>query len=406
MKHATLGASSASRWIGCPGQPREAAKLEPRFQNTSSRAADMGTAAHSLGEMCLRDGAAVPEDWRGQEVSGQEIAWPVNDDMIESVTTYVDYVRQRQREMRANLYIEASIQPLPEFDDMFGTADAILVEPFGDIEVIDFKNGSGVFVSEIDNDQMNYYALGSLQVVGPLDVDKVTTTIVQPRCNSVEAIRPWETSVNALLDYGDVLRAARVETEKPDAPLRPGPYCNFCSVGKANRCPALDVFTDKVVVADFAEIIAAQPDVEPAAVVCAQPDPGDEDSMWLARQMIQPLEHWIKGVKAAELTNLEHGVPVRGRKLVKKRANRKLANPLATRAALAARDDVTEEDYLTPSRLKSPAQLEKSKGITKNWISSQCYTPEGGLTVADADDARPAVTLLDEFADIVAKLAS
>ncbi len=405
MEHAPFGGSTASRVIGCPGYLREAAKLAPRFHDTAGPAADLGTASHYLGELCLRDGKAVPEDWRGEEMPGQNASWPVNTDMIHAVTIYVDYVRRRQREMGADLYVEATVRPLPEFDDMFGSADAILVEPFGDIEVIDYKNGTGFYVSEIDNDQMNYYALGALYVVGPLDVDKVTTTIVQPRCSNVDGVRPWGTSPAALLDYADVLRAARKESEKPDAPLVPGSYCTFCPVKKAGACEALNSIPGKVVVAEFADIIAAQPDVEPA-IVCTAPDPSDPEQMWLARQMVKPLKHWIAGLDELEQINLEHGVPMRGRKLVRKRANRRLRNVAATKAALDAREDTVEDDYMTVRELKSPAQLERSKGITKNWVATQTYTPEGGLTVADESDPRPAVTLLDEFADIIEKVTT
>ena len=400
MKHSILGASGATRWINCPGSIRETRRLPARFRYTSSAAADLGTAAHYLGELCLRDGEAVPEMWAGQEIPGEHKGWVCDDDMIQAVTIYVEYVRRRQREMNADMYIEVSVKPLPEFDDMFGTGDCILVEPWGEIEVIDYKNGSGVYVSEIDNDQMNFYALGALQQVGPRDVGEVTTTIVQPRCSQVEPVRPWKTSPQHLLEYGDILRAARAATEKPDAPLVAGDHCRFCPVGKAGACPALEAQKDEVVQVEFSDLQAKYAADEAPVVEAKLPDPDDPQQMWLARQMIAPLKAWISGVEAAEQTNLEHGVPVRGRKLVRKRANRQLRDPAATKAELESRDDLSEDDYLTPRKLKSPAQLEKNPKIDTDWVKGQAYTPEGGVTVADESDPRPAVTLLDEFAGL------
>ncbi|MBA0016604.1 DUF2800 domain-containing protein [Lactococcus laudensis] len=45
-KHATLSASSSSRWLSCP----PSAMLERQFPNTTSTAAEVGTAAHAMSE--------------------------------------------------------------------------------------------------------------------------------------------------------------------------------------------------------------------------------------------------------------------------------------------------------------------------------------------------------------------
>jgi len=53
--HAILGASSASRWIGCPGSVNAIAALPKREVERTSLYADEGTAAHNLAERCLRE---------------------------------------------------------------------------------------------------------------------------------------------------------------------------------------------------------------------------------------------------------------------------------------------------------------------------------------------------------------
>ncbi len=401
MKHASLGASGASRWIGCPGSPRLIAELPGRLKGQTSLYADEGTAAHTLGDWCLNDGELMPEDYRGQTIDAELKAWPVNDDMINAVTTYVEYVRRRQAEMGANLFVEVSIRPLPEFEDMWGTADAVLVEPYGTIEVCDYKHGAGVYVSEVDNDQMKFYGLGAVENVGPLNVADAIITIIQPRCEGTKAVRPWPVSTDQLLDFGDTMRAARIATEQPDAPLIPGDHCRWCPA--AALCPALSAQADLAVIDDFAEVLAAHKAegkaLEPT-VVATLPDPDDEDALYLARAMVPALRHWIKRVGEMTLANLEHGRPQRGQKLVRKRANRCWSDPADVERRLRNKQGVLICDF-NKITLKSPAQMEKVATIGKEFVAKYSEKPEGGLTVAPSDDPRPAASLLDEFADVI-----
>ena len=74
--HASLGASSASRWMACPGSVR----LSEGMPNISSDYAREGTAAHELAEMCLRQGKPASA-FLEQEIEGFE----VTEDMAEAV---------------------------------------------------------------------------------------------------------------------------------------------------------------------------------------------------------------------------------------------------------------------------------------------------------------------------------
>jgi hypothetical protein len=398
-KHAVLSASGASRWIGCPGSVRLCAELPARLKNRTSVYADEGTAAHSVGEQCLRDGSFLPEDFRDRLIPAELKEWPCNDDMIEAVTIYVEYVRRRQREMGANLFVEARVRPLPERDDMYGTADAVLVEPYGEIEVIDYKHGAGVFVSEVDNDQMKFYGLGAVANVGPLNISGGKITIVQPRCEGMEPVRPWDVSVDDLLNFGDTMRAARIETEKPDAPLIPGDHCRWCPA--AALCPALNAQAELAVVDDFADVIAehaALDAVPEPEVTVTLPDPNDPDALYLALCMLPALDHFKKRVNEMAEDNLEHNIPVRGHKLVRKRANRAWVDPVALEERLRKKKGVKVGDFTTRA-LKSPAQMEKIPGIGKTFVADHCHNPKGGLALVRAEDPRPEVDLLDEFAD-------
>ena len=53
--HAKLNASSAHRWIACPGCIRLIDSLPHGVSERTSRPASEGSAAHALGEWCLHN---------------------------------------------------------------------------------------------------------------------------------------------------------------------------------------------------------------------------------------------------------------------------------------------------------------------------------------------------------------
>ena len=63
--HAELSASSAHRWISCPAS----ISASRGIADSSSAAAEEGTAAHELAERCLRDGTD-PRDAIGNIFNG------------------------------------------------------------------------------------------------------------------------------------------------------------------------------------------------------------------------------------------------------------------------------------------------------------------------------------------------
>ena len=84
-KHARL-APSNGRWPVCPGEPR----LTEGLPDTSSPAADEGTAAHEVAERWLR-GEVMQV---GEEIDVRGTKWEVTDEMQEAVLTYVEECRR------------------------------------------------------------------------------------------------------------------------------------------------------------------------------------------------------------------------------------------------------------------------------------------------------------------------
>ena len=60
--HAILGASSSKRWMMCPGSVKQSSSVP---NGPSSKYAEQGTAAHTLGEMCLEK-MVDPREFKGE----------------------------------------------------------------------------------------------------------------------------------------------------------------------------------------------------------------------------------------------------------------------------------------------------------------------------------------------------
>jgi hypothetical protein len=132
--HSELGASVAARWMACPGS----VQLSRGRPNESSAFAQEGTAAHALGELCLRRGAD-PATFVGTTLDGVE----VDADMAEHVRVYVDYCR-RIPQGYAWIEKQFNLGALNPPGPMFGTADFVARDvPSRTLDVVDLKYGKG-----------------------------------------------------------------------------------------------------------------------------------------------------------------------------------------------------------------------------------------------------------------------
>lgn len=196
---------------------------------------DQGTAAHLVLEACLRQIYELGSHVEATEYTGTTIDLPPDEDHAwlspsgakawsscprsatlkrdypppkegaRSVTftwedayavqVCLDYVASRVAELEAEygdvrVYAERRVS-LYEFlktTDCDGTSDVFIYAPKGHFgEHVDYKHGSGVFVSASDP-QNDLYLLGTL-ARGDVNLDTARLTIVQPRCPSEVFIR-------------------------------------------------------------------------------------------------------------------------------------------------------------------------------------------------------------------------
>jgi hypothetical protein len=362
--------------------------------------AEEGTAAHTLGEECLRTGSDA-EAWLGYVVKGKQIlqddfdeGFPVTDEMADAVQVYLDVVRAEHRRLdHSELRIEERVSMAPTGrGDVWGTSDAIIIQHFGEISVYDFKYGRGVVVDVAYNEQQMCYALGALYKYGPGNFDRVNIGIVQPRAGGVKR---WTTTPQELMDWGEVMKAAADATDDPKAPLNPGDWCRFCPA--KGGCPSLraKVSNELVLMFDSPEALAV--DRRPRLPNAASPV---EVSRALA--ILPLIDDWAKAVSQMAFGLMENGVAIPGYKLVRKSSNRKWSDEAAMIEALKERG-VLPHRYLEPQSLRSPAQLEKVKEIGKDLVKEHAHKPQGGLTVVSEADEREAValtSLIDTFSTI------
>lgn len=396
--HARLSASESGRWINCPGSVRAIDALPDHLKRRSSRAADEGTAAHALAELCIAKGIDA-RDMLGEEVGGFE----VDDDMAAAVQDYLDFIEEIKAEFPdADFNIEKQFHLDWLDEDMFGTNDFSAAVIFDTLIVVDYKHGKGVPVEVEENTQLMYYAVGAAKEY-EFNFDKVLLVIVQPRCpHSDGGIRKWAMSCADLERWAyDVLQPAARATRDPKAPLVAGPWCrkNFCP--NAPMCPALIKDAFSAARAAFEDEPMELPigvghNGGPGGGFEDETDPtaGMTEGEFFAHALkwIPYLKHWIKQIEQGSYFSAEAGTVIPGKKLVEgKEGNRQWIKDHKKVVLSLKKAGVTADDMYTDPALKSPAQMEKISKEAKAAVAKLTERPAGKRQLADEDDPRPAI---------------
>lgn len=392
--HAKLGASSAFRWINCPGS----VKLCEEVPNKSGEAAQIGTTVHELIDKTMKLEIESPHELVGTYVNG----FLIDEDMATAAQMHIDYVEERAKKYRdrgwqvtVEVEVRVSLNLLDHEwgSELFGTADTIIIAwmptatgPAYHVEVIDFKNGRNLVFVDGDfgeagpyNPQLMYYALGAifylLKKVKPNEYQQLITpdplhkyrdnqrnlflsipdlleilqiTVIQPNA-SAQPIRSRQLDAHDVLQFlNTITHHAKDLLEWPDSKkqLKLGDHCKWCpakSICPQHTKTAYEVLENHGLTADK----LSNRDQMPPEV--------------LGELLVEcdRLETAIKSIRAQASTLLEIGRDVPGWKLVPSRPMRKWTDKNKLIHRLLTEFKLGPDEYMK-SELKTPAQLEKT----------------------------------------------
>jgi hypothetical protein len=362
--HAKLSASGSHRWLNCPAS----VALEQSLPNgdRTSQYAEEGTAAHELGEKCLKSGNNA-NDYLGQKFNGFE----VTDEMADHVQTYVDYVRS----VGGELFVETRVNFGQYVSGGFGTCDALIIKG-NTLYVTDLKFGKGLKVDAHKNSQGMLYALGALYDFGMLfdEIEKVVISIVQPR---VDNISVYETTVDDLYQWAEWVKERAQLALSDNAPFAPSEKaCQFCRAKPV--CQALNDHTQAVIMSDFDSL--TNNDLTPVNKLT-------NDQLRLALDSKKLIISWLEAVEGYVTEKVNAGETFTGYKLVAGRSLRQWANEATAEQLLT---ETLGDAAYEPRKLLSVAKAEKALGKNKTLLSELVIKPEGKPALVPEDDPRPA----------------
>ena len=356
-EHSPLGASSAERWMNCPGS----VELIKKFDLPPSDEPDYrrnGTAAHEVVAHCLREQV---EAWEviGQTFYGTE----VTREMADAAQVYLDVIA-RIMMPGAPVLVEHRVSH-PDHKWFYGTVDYAQVAG-RDLTVTDFKYGKGVVVEVEHNPQIMYYAYGILKDYP--DVDTCYLRIVQPRAFHPEGIeRLWVVSADFIREWATTELIPAMQRTEFEHTLDAGAWCRFC--------PA------KLICPLMVNLFGAAATANEKATIEVT-----DATLGRSYQYVPAVKSYLKALEEETFRRLSAGTDIPGTKLVVKKADR-----VFHEGAEEKFKELLGQDAYTQPELKSPAELERVNNRAKELVKELAYTPQTGLTVALASDKRPAM---------------
>jgi len=414
--HARLAPSAAHRWSECPGS----AVLEAQIPDTSSTAAEEGTAAHELAAHCLNMGFDTKRFMgRKIDVNGDSIAtmflakgapdgpgiYLVDDEMVEHVLDYIKLVRTTVDGANGEMGVEKRVYAKAIHEDCHGTADAVVYRPdTKTLHVFDLKYGRGVVVEAEGNKQCAIYASGARTLKHNREIDKIVVHIFQPRAPHPKGShRTWELTPEELDALESDLSACAVSVDDAEDQfvlpnvaalnwegnfLVAGDHCRFC---KTVNCSARANQALETAQTEFGDTTSLR-----------SPDGMSSDELASVLTKARQIQHWIKAVEEHAAAEAKAGRLPTGFKQVAGRSSRAWSDEEKLQKLLPVFCSVDVKDLYEEPKLLSPAKL--GKLLPKDERSSVApfiTKRQGGTQLVPDDDPRPAIRpdAASEFGD-------
>ncbi|MDY5133589.1 DUF2800 domain-containing protein [Actinotignum urinale] len=368
--HALLSASGAHRWLNCT----PSARLESDEPESTSAAAEQGTAAHALAEHKLRRALK-------QRSKRPVSAW-IDDEMETLTDDYVAFVQEHVSIARETcgdpqVLIEQRLDFSHIVPGSFGTGDCVIIaEPT--LQIIDLKYGQGVLVEAERNPQLMLYALGALHTFGDLyDIERVAVTIYQPRRGNVDT---WEIPVTELEHWAEAEVKPKAELAAAgQGEFCPGSWCQFCKI--APTCRA-----------------RAEANLQLAKLEFAPPAELSDSEIADVLTRIPQLKTWAADVEAYALSQaVNQGKRWTGFKLVAGRSIRKYTSEtdVAKAAEAAGYKDIWDRKLITLTAMERLM----GKPAFNEILGDLATKPAGKPTLVPASDKRPPLDLVSAATD-------
>ena len=362
MIHLPYGGSSASRTIGCPGWLKKSENIPPR---PAGQAAIDGSMHHTIMELCQKE-LSTPEDNLGFLYTENGTQRYFTEDDLDLSNIAYNATNQLLDDLNID---EMEIEPFVQMvaGHAGGSIDLLgLSEDRKTLLILDYKFGQ-VKVNPTENAQGGVYGVSVMRDTSTADmlndVEKVIFAIVQPRVKGV--VSTWETDVQWLKDFEQKFLEAMASDD-----ITPGKHCKWCPAEPYCEAKRLNIAATNLLGArELTELQAAA-------------------------DMVQETEAWVKSMHEEMYLQLNRGVPLKGWKIVEKRAQRKWIDEDVVTDALKGKLAVTK---MHKNTLLTPAQLEKVVKKNKVVIDLEEFiiSKSSGTTIATDDDSRDAVIVSD-----------
>ena len=402
--HAILSASSSKQWLNCP----PSARLQEQFPNESTAYAEEGTAAHKLAEYKVRHGYLHERMKRPQSDY-------YTDEIDQATDVYADFIAGIIEDMKRNgvnplVLVEERLDFSDVVPEGFGTGDMVVIGKTDDgkglIHIVEYKNGTGVFVSAVHNSQMMLYALGALHGYDYIyDVEVVRMSIVQPRMDNIST---FECTKTELLEWAESIKPIARLAYEGRGEQRPGDWCQFCRAKPLCRARMeealalareefLDLDAGKGALAGEAEATDATAPYTPDNSAPTFKAPGLIPLAELENVLptLNRISSWIEAVFAYVSSEaINHGVPIRGYKVVRGRSNREFTDIEAVIKAAqdAGYNDLYKHELITLTEFEKMMGKKKFAEILGEYVTK----PLGKLSLVPESDKRPAVDVSNE----------
>jgi len=390
--HSETGASGADRWFFCPGSVTLSRKVP---DGPSGKAAEKGTGAHEVLELCFPDGNCEPSDFIEEEMSN---GYVFKEGDVEAVDDAIECLKERSRSIQAahEIKSEVSFDLTCLHDGLWGTSDVVMAaDDMSVLLVDDYKNGVR-YVGAENNLQLLFYALGAIwkfcqdhnkeyliEMNGWGGVfDRVNVGIVQPNCSvEGEIHRTWEVPPEVLDQFAVTLVEKTKAAYNPESPRIPGDQCTWCKAKPI--CKEFHGNAQKLAKIDFA------PTTDPKTITLPDPNHMSLEDVLKLKDFEGMFKSYFESIDDFLLAKLRHGDEVEGYKLVRRNKNRAWLDKDNLEEDLEILMDDPEKLY--KKKLITPAQAEKILG--KDVIAEFCHKPEGDLMIAPSSDKRAAVAI-------------